>query len=117
MINLSENKDLATQKSVAKRQLLREKEGKYQNQPSPINLGVFIGMLAVEFLAAFACVYEDSQDALKALSSASFPVIITLAASCYQAQTYEISKEKEKLKADYDNYLKTEKVNQENEEV
>ena len=81
MINLSENKDLATQKSVAKRQLLREKEGKYQNQPSPINLGVFIGMLAVEFLAAFACVYEDSQDAAKVIMTGKLALLNAFRAS------------------------------------
>lgn len=104
--NIKGNEDLDTQIRQEKITLLKSVEGKYASQPFITDMVIFSVILILEFLSAFNLVYQESEDGIKALTAGILPVVITVAAASYQANTYEVEKEKEKLQESYDEIIK-----------
>jgi hypothetical protein len=96
---------LDTIRQRAKCQLLQEIEGKAAQEPGLLPLISFVSLLMVEFAAVGCFVFERDQNIPKALGFATVPVILTVAATAYQAEQYGTRKERERLRQDYQSIL------------
>ncbi|MDJ0734479.1 MAG: hypothetical protein QNJ47_10470 [Nostocaceae cyanobacterium] len=81
-------------------------EKKYARGVSRINLGIFIALLTLEAITTSYAVYKNTENIFYSAIGGITPVLITISASAYIAQKYEIPKHKKLLIEEYEQKLK-----------